>query len=62
VAEEMGATHVRFQYAGGNRGWKGDVPVVRLDTARLRSIGWTNKLTSEQAVRLAARELAAEIS
>ena len=23
---------VRFAYTGGDRGWKGDVPVVRLDT------------------------------
>ena len=25
---------VRFDYTGGDRGWKGDVPVVRLDTRR----------------------------
>ena len=27
------ATSVRFEFTGGDRGWKGDVPVVRLDTA-----------------------------
>ena len=25
---------VKFDYTGGDRGWKGDVPIVRLDTAR----------------------------
>ena len=31
---------VEFEYTGGNRGWKGDVPVVRLNTHRIRSLGW----------------------
>lgn len=61
VAEEMGATDVRLEFTGGDRGWKGDVPMVRLDVARLRKIGWQNKLSSEQAVRLAARELAGKL-
>ena len=42
---------VRFDYTGGDRGWKGDVPVVRLDTKRIRSIGWTCKHSSRQALR-----------
>jgi UDP-glucose 4-epimerase len=61
VAEDMGASDVRFEFMGGDRGWKGDVPIVRLDAAKLRNIGWNSKLTSEQAVRQAARELIAEI-
>jgi UDP-glucose 4-epimerase len=39
-----------FEYTGGNRGWKGDVPVVRLDTERIRSLGWTNRRTSLEAL------------
>ena len=31
---------VRFAFTGGDRGWKGDVPVVRLDTRRIRTLGW----------------------
>jgi UDP-glucose 4-epimerase len=31
---------VEFKYSGGNRGWKGDVPIVRLNTNRIRSLGW----------------------
>jgi len=44
---------VRFDYTGGDRGWKGDVPVVRLDTKRIRSIGWSCKHTSRQALEKA---------
>ena len=36
---------VTFAYSGGDRGWKGDVPVVRLDTGRIRGLGWRCQLT-----------------
>jgi len=42
---------VRFEYTGGNRGWKGDVPVVRLDTSRIRRLGWTCSAGSQAALR-----------
>jgi UDP-glucose 4-epimerase len=44
-------TEVEFQYTGGDRGWKGDVPVVRLNTDRIRSIGWRCERTSREALR-----------
>ncbi|MGA3027955.1 MAG: NAD-dependent epimerase/dehydratase family protein [Bryobacteraceae bacterium] len=42
---------VRFKYSGGDRGWKGDVPVVRLNTGRIRSLGWTRSRGTAQALR-----------
>jgi UDP-glucose 4-epimerase len=42
---------VEFEYTGGNRGWKGDVPVVRLNTGRIRSLGWTYSAGSREALR-----------
>jgi UDP-glucose 4-epimerase len=42
---------VKLEYTGGDRGWKGDVPVVRLDTARIRTLGWQNDMTSREALR-----------
>jgi UDP-glucose 4-epimerase len=42
---------VAFEYTGGDRGWKGDVPVVRLDTARIRALGWTRAHSSREALR-----------
>jgi UDP-glucose 4-epimerase len=41
---------VRIEYTGGDRGWKGDVPVVRLNTGRIQGLGWTCRRTSEQAL------------
>ena len=41
---------VSFEYSGGDRGWKGDVPVVRLNTDRIRSLGWRCQRTSRQAL------------
>lgn len=48
---------VGFEYAGGVRGWKGDVPVVRLNTARIRALGWECRRTSRQALEAALHTL-----
>ena len=50
VAERLGLAGVEYSFGGGRRGWKGDVPVVRFDTSKLRGRGWTNKRTSRQAL------------
>ncbi len=42
---------VQFEYTGGNRGWKGDIPVVRLNTDRISRIGWTCRSGSRAALR-----------
>ena len=42
---------VKFEYTGGNRGWKGDVPIVRLNTERIRNLGWTCRRNSREALR-----------
>jgi UDP-glucose 4-epimerase len=43
---------VKLAYSGGNRGWKGDVPVVRVATDRIRSLGWKNRYGSRDALRV----------
>jgi UDP-glucose 4-epimerase len=40
-----------LEYAGGDRGWKGDVPIVRLNTDRIQSLGWSCRLNSREALR-----------
>jgi UDP-glucose 4-epimerase len=45
------AGSVRFDYTGGDRGWKGDVPVVRLETARIQTLGWRCERPSREALR-----------
>lgn len=47
----MRGTDIEFVYTGGNRGWKGDVPVVRLNTNRIRAIGWRCSSGSREALR-----------
>ena len=42
---------VVFEYTGGDRGWKGDVPIVRLNTDRIRSTGWSNERSCREAIR-----------
>lgn len=51
-----------FVFAGGKRGWAGDVPRVRLDCAKLAHAGWRARLSSDQAVERAALELVEELS
>jgi UDP-glucose 4-epimerase len=46
-----------IMYAGGDRGWQGDVPIVRLNTDRIRSLGWHNSLTTREALRLSLGSL-----
>jgi UDP-glucose 4-epimerase len=47
-AMKLESTPIR--YAGGSRGWKGDVAVVRLDGDKIKKLGWAPKLSSDQAV------------
>jgi UDP-glucose 4-epimerase len=39
-----------IEHTGGRRGWVGDSPLIRLDTTRIRALGWRPRLTIEQAV------------
>jgi UDP-glucose 4-epimerase len=47
-------------YTGGDRGWVGDVPKFAYSTERLARLGWRPQLSSDDAVRRAADELALE--
>ncbi|MFO0679969.1 MAG: NAD-dependent epimerase/dehydratase family protein [Polyangiaceae bacterium] len=40
-----------LQFGTANRGWKGDVPVIRMNTDRIRGLGWNNTRTSREAIR-----------
>ncbi len=42
-----------YAYTGGARGWKGDVPVIRLNSERIRGLGWSSRWTSREAIRAA---------
>jgi UDP-glucose 4-epimerase len=51
VIKQLGLNQVSYKFTGGDRGWKGDVPVVRFDSRKLRSKGWSNRRTSREALR-----------
>ncbi|HVW77091.1 MAG TPA: NAD-dependent epimerase/dehydratase family protein [Alloacidobacterium sp.] len=49
-----------LQYTGGDRGWRGDVPVVRLNSQKIRSLGWEPRYTAHEAMRLALMSMIAD--
>jgi len=51
VVEVLGLSGVRFDYTGGDRGWKGDVPVVRFDSTRIGERGWAKRYTTREALK-----------
>jgi len=57
----LAADEVILKYSGGERGWKGDVPVVRLDTKRIRSLGWQCRYLSGEALRRSMMSIIADI-
>jgi len=49
ISDRLGVAPERT-YGGGERGWIGDSPFIFLDTARIRSLGWTPKLSIREGV------------
>jgi UDP-glucose 4-epimerase len=60
VSDELGVDP-EYTYTGGDRGWTGDVPKMRLSIEKLAALGWEPTLTSDEAVRQGARNLINEI-
>jgi len=60
VSDELGVDP-EYAYTGGDRGWTGDVPKMRLSIERLVDLGWEPSIESDEAVRRSARELIDEI-
>ncbi|MEP6669093.1 MAG: NAD-dependent epimerase/dehydratase family protein [Chthoniobacter sp.] len=51
----------RYDYTGGDRGWKGDVPVVLFDVTKIKALGWRAARNSAAAVRDAITAMREEI-
>ncbi|MGQ4555881.1 NAD-dependent epimerase/dehydratase family protein [Halobellus sp. GM3] len=60
VADVLGLDPA-YEYTGGDRGWEGDVPRMRLSVEKLAGLGWEADSSSDDAVRRAAEELSAEL-
>jgi UDP-glucose 4-epimerase len=57
----LAASGVVYEFTGGDRGWRGDVPAVRLDSAKIRQLGWGNRRTSAEAMTDAMVAMRAEL-
>ena len=60
VTEEMGLKDVKYEYTGGEGGWKGDVPRFKYCIEKVHSAGWAAKYSSDEAVRMTARAVLEE--
>jgi UDP-glucose 4-epimerase len=60
IVVEEGPTPAEIAYTGGDRGWIGDVPKFEYDISAIKSLGWSPTITSDEAIRLAARAIWAE--
>ena len=53
---------VLYEFTGGDRGWKGDVPIVRFDCSKIKALGWRCRHTSMEAVSRAIDAMLREIA
>ena len=56
VADELGVDPT-YQFTGGDRGWTGDVPEMRLSIEKLKSEGWQPERNSAESVRKTTQEV-----
>ncbi len=61
TAECLGLNDVKFTYGKGNKGWAGDVNMVRLNTNRIKSLGWNCSMGSREALQKAVMEMVPHI-
>jgi UDP-glucose 4-epimerase len=59
VCEELGLDPA-YEFTGGDRGWVGDVPRMRLSIEKLSALGYEPEGSSDDAVRRAVREQLAD--
>jgi UDP-glucose 4-epimerase len=53
--------NVIYDYSGGDRGWKGDVPMVRFDLSKIYATGWRPRRNSKEALRSAMLDMKKEM-
>jgi UDP-glucose 4-epimerase len=50
-----------YEFTGGDRGWKGDVPIVQFDCSKIEALGWRCQRTSAEAVTGAMKAMRMEL-
>ncbi len=56
------AGSVRYDFTGGDRGWKGDVPIVRFDVGKIKALGWRAVRSASAALRDSIAAMRIEIT
>jgi UDP-glucose 4-epimerase len=46
----LNKSDINITFTGGDRGWKADVPIVKLDPSKIESTGWRPRFTSQEAM------------
>jgi UDP-glucose 4-epimerase len=57
ILDELKLRDVRLEFAGGQRGWPGDSPLVHVDTSRIKALGWRPAVSIEEGLRRTVRYL-----
>jgi len=58
VVDCMGLKNqVAYEFTGGDRGWNGDVPIVRLNINKIHELGWECKHNSAQSIKKSVLEM-----
>ena len=61
IIKKMNLKNVQYNFTGGKRGWKADVPNYQLNTSKIRALGWKNKLNSLKAVEDAIESMLIDV-
>jgi UDP-glucose 4-epimerase len=59
---EMIAPNATLRFGNQPRGWKGDVPIVRFNTSKIKNLGWKAHQTSEEAIDESLLAMANELN
>lgn len=49
-------------YQDSPKGWKGDVPIMRLSTEKIRNLGWSNKHATKDALKFSLQSMWSELT
>ncbi len=62
AVSELAPGSVTYEFTGGDRGWKGDVPIVRFDVSKLKALGWRSRRSSSEALHDSIAAMRGEIA
>ncbi len=55
------ANKVKFEYTGGDRGWRGDVPIVRINTDAINALGWRCAMPTREAMAWSMKSMLEQV-